>query len=155
MCKFNASGVSMTLVREVLRGKPPGAWTVGPDATVYEALELMADKDIGALPVMDGDRLIGIVSERDYARKVILQGRFSRETLVADIMSPHVITIQPGESMETCMALMTHQHVRHLPVLEDEHLLGIISIGDVLKAIINDQQILIHDMESYITGASR
>jgi CBS domain-containing protein len=145
----------MTLVREVLQGKSAEVWTIGPRATVYEALQLMADKNIGALPVIEGEQLVGIVSERDYARKIALQGRASRETRVAEIMSYPVVTIKPGATVETCMELMTARRFRHLPVLEHDRLIGMISIGDVLKAIISDQQILIHDMESYITGVPR
>lgn len=143
----------MAFVKELLQRKPADVWTIEPQATVYQALEIMADKNIGALPVMDGARIIGMVSERDYARKVILMGRSSRATTVADLMSHPVHTVGPNDTIETCMALMTERHVRHLPVLENGKLSGIISIGDVMKAIIAKQTVLIKDLENFINGA--
>ena len=142
----------MTFVRELMRGKPAEVWTVSPQNTVYEALELLAEKNIGAVPVMEEGRLVGMFSERDYARKVILKGRASQKTLVEELMSHPVFRVGPDESLETCMALMTNQHIRHLPVIESGRLTGLISIGDVLKAMIASQQILIQDLENYITG---
>ncbi len=142
----------MTFVRELMRGKPAEVWTVSPQTTVYEALELLAEKNIGAVPVVEEGRLIGMFSERDYARKVILKGRASKRTLVGELMSHPVFRVGPDESLETCMALMTNQHIRHLPVIEGGRLTGLISIGDVLKAMIASQQILIQDLENYITG---
>jgi CBS domain-containing protein len=143
----------MTTVRQLLQRKPPGVWTIGPEATVYEALALMAKMNIGAVPVIEGDVLAGIFSERDYARKVILMGRSSRETTVGELMSHPVVTVNPDIPIEGCMALMTDRHFRHLPVVEEGRLIGIVSIGDIGKAIIADQRIFIHDLESYITGA--
>jgi CBS domain-containing protein len=143
----------MTTVRQILQRKPAGVWTVGPQATAYEALALMAQMNIGAVLVMEDEALVGIFSERDYARKVILMGRSSRETAVSDLMSHPVVSVNPDIPIEACMALMTERHFRHLPVVEEGRLIGIVSIGDIGKAIIADQRIAIHDLESYITGA--
>jgi signal-transduction protein with cAMP-binding, CBS, and nucleotidyltransferase domain len=144
---------NMTCVREILREKPAGVWTIEPQALVYTALELMADKNIGALPVVEAGQMVGMFSERDYARKVILKGRSSRATTVGELMSYPVITVGPDETIETCMQLMTARHIRHLPVLENDKLVGVVSIGDILKAIIVNQQVMIRDLENYITGA--
>jgi CBS domain-containing protein len=143
----------MMTVRQVLKRKPPGVWTVGPEASVYEALTLMAEMNIGAVLVIEDETLLGIFSERDYARKVILMGRSSRETTVGELMSHPVVSVNPDTPIEACMALMTERHFRHLPVVEEGRLIGIVSIGDIGKAIIADQRIAIHDLESYITGA--
>lgn len=142
----------MTTVEEILREKGDQVWTVVPDSTVYQALSLMAEKNVGALVVIDRDGVAGILSERDYARKVILQGKSSKEIRVRDIMSSPVQCVNPASSIEECMALMTDRHVRHLPVVRDERLAGLISIGDVVKAIISQQGSLIRDLEGYITG---
>jgi CBS domain-containing protein len=142
----------MVTVSQCLQRKGRTVWTVGPDDSVYEALQLMADKDIGALLVLKEEKLVGIFSERDYARKVILKGRTSKETPVRDIMTTQVVYVQPGYLIEECMALMTERHVRHLPVLQDERLVGVISIGDVVKEIISEQQFVIEQLEHYITG---
>jgi CBS domain-containing protein len=143
----------MTTVRQILQRKSPGVWTVGPQATAYEALALMAQMNIGAVLVLEEDALVGIFSERDYARKVILMGRSSRDTAVRELMSHPVVSVNPDIPIEACMALMTERHFRHLPVVEEGRLIGIISIGDIGKAIIADQRIAIHDLERYITGA--
>ena len=143
----------MTIVRQLLQRKPPGVWTIGPQATVYDALTLMAQMNIGAVLVIEDDTLTGIFSERDYARKVILMGRSSRDTTVGELMSHPVVSVNPDIPIEACMAVMTERHFRHLPVVEEGHLIGIVSIGDIGKAIIADQRIAIHDLESYITGA--
>ncbi|MCB8985009.1 MAG: CBS domain-containing protein [Ardenticatenaceae bacterium] len=144
----------MTTINQILQNKEKQVWTVTPEATVFEALELLADKNIGAAPVVEDGRLVGIFSERDYARKVILHGRSSRHTPVRDVMTGQVFTIRPQEDMNRCMSLMTDKHIRHLPVLDnDEQLIGIISIGDVVKAIIAEQQVLIDHLQDYITGA--
>jgi CBS domain-containing protein len=143
----------MTTVRQILLRKSPGVWTVGPQATAYEALALMAQMNIGAVLVMEDDALVGIFSERDYARKVILMGRSSRETAVSELMSHPVVSVNPDIPIEACMALMTERHFRHLPIVEEGRLIGIVSIGDIGKAIIADQRIAIHDLEHYITGA--
>ena len=142
----------MTTVRQILETKGRDIWSVVPDAAVFDAIKLMADKNVGALIVLDGDKLKGIISERDYARKVILKGKSSKETRVHEIMSTGVITIRPESSIDECMAMMTHKRVRHLPVIERDKLLGVISIGDVIKAIIAEQEFTIKQLENYITG---
>ena len=142
----------MITVKDILDQKGAKAWTIGPEAKVFEALELMAKKGLGALIVLEGDEIVGIVSERDYARKIILMGRHSRETLVKDIMTREVYGVQYGTSAEECMALMTDKHIRHLPVCLEGKLAGIISIGDVVKAIITDQKVKIENLENYIMG---
>lgn len=134
---------AMKTVRDILQVKGHQVWSVSPGATVYDALELMADKGIGAVVVLDEGKLVGVMSERDYARKVILLGRASRDIPVGVIMSEKVITVSPDTPVEECMALMTIRHIRHLPVLDREKLVGLISIGDVVKAIISEQQFVI------------
>jgi CBS domain-containing protein len=141
-----------TTVRDLLRVKGTTVWTIAPDATVYDALALMAEKDIGALLVMAGDALVGILSERDYARKVVLRGRTSRETPVREIMTDRVLCVRPEQTIEECMALMTNKRIRHLPVLEDDRVRGLISIGDVVKSIISEQEFVIEQLEKYIRG---
>ena len=140
-------------VRSLLRKKSPNVWTIGPDASVYDAVALMADKQIGALPVVYGGRLAGIISERDYARKIILRGRNSRETKVREIMMDPVLFVNPQKSVEECMRLMTDRRVRHLPVVEGETVVGIISIGDLVNWIIRSHEHTIHQLKSYIAGA--
>jgi CBS domain-containing protein len=142
----------MKTVRDVLKVKGRDVWSVGPEATVLEALQRMAEKEIGALAVMDGARLVGIISERDYARKVFLLGRSSPTTLVKEIMTSHVVHTHLDQPIEECMAVMTDKRVRHLPVIEDGNLVGIISIGDLVKAIIADQKFIIEQLERFITG---
>jgi CBS domain-containing protein len=139
-------------VRSLLRKKNPNVWTIGPDASVYDAVALMADKQIGALPVVYGGRLAGIISERDYARKIILRGRNSRETKVREIMMDPVLFVNPQKSVEECMRLMTDRKVRHLPVVEGETVVGIISIGDLVNWIMSSQEETIHHLQSYIAG---
>lgn len=141
-----------TTVRQLLNRKGPEIWSTHPEETVFEALKLMAQKGIGALLVMDGMRLAGIFSERDYARKVILKGKSSHETPVREIMTAKVVFVRPEQSMTECMALMTDKRIRHLPVLEDDQVVGVISIGDVVKEIILEQGFLIEQLENYITG---
>ncbi len=141
----------MITIKEILRHKPE-VWTIEPDATVYRALELMAEKNVGALPVVQNGKLVGIFSERDYARKCILLGRFSRDTLVSELMSSPVITATPDMTVYQCLAIMTERHIRHLPVVEGEKLVGIVTIGDVGKAIISEQEVAIRSLEGYITG---
>jgi len=142
----------MSKVSQILRTKGNEIWFVAPQTTVLAALRLMAEKDIGALLVMEGEQVMGILSERDYARKVILLRKSSKDTPVRDIMTQRVIFVQPDQSFEECMAVMTEKHVRHLPVLENGQLLGLISIGDVVKAIIAEQGFVIEQLEDYITG---
>ncbi len=142
----------MTFVRQLLQGKPTEVWTVAPGATVYKALELLAEKNIGALPVVENGELVGMFSERDYARKVILQEKSSRLLCVGDIMSHPVYCIGPDETIERCMEVMTERRIRHLPVCEGEGMIGIISIGDVLKAVIAAQKAQIRDLEHFING---
>ena len=143
----------MTTIAQVLQEKGRAVWSIAPDATVYAALESMAEKGIGALLVLAGDELVGIISERDYARKVVLKGRFSKDTRVREIMRAEVLYVYPEQTIEDCMALMTAKRVRHLPVLADDKLVGVISIGDVVKAVIADQEFMIEELEKYITGS--
>ena len=142
----------MSTVRQLLRNKPAEIWTIGPKATVYEALELMAEKDIGAVLVLERGTLVGIFSERDYARKVVLKGKTSRETTVGELMTQMLFYVTPQQTVEECLALMTQKRVRHLPVLDGTQLIGVISIGDAGKAIIAEQRTTIHHLEDYITG---
>ena len=142
----------MASVKQVLEVKGHEVWSIGPDATVYEAIKLMADKEIGALVVKEGDSLVGVLSERDYARKVVLQGRSSMETKIREIMTTRIAYAKPEQSVEECMAMMTDKRVRHLPVMEGKRLLGLISIGDLVKAIIEEQQHTIRQLEQYISG---
>lgn len=142
----------MKTVREILQSKVPEVWTIAPDATVYEALKLMAEKDIGALLVTRGTDILGVISERDYARKVVLKGKFSRDVPVSEIMTTRVLYIGPSQNMDDCMALMIDKRVRHLPVVENDNLVGFISIGDVVKAVIDEKQLLIDELENYIIG---
>ena len=141
-----------TKVRVLLNRKGGQVWSVGPEASVYQAVELMADKAIGALLVFDGGKLAGIVSERDYARKVVLKGRTSKETLVKEIMTVQVFTVTPEHSVDHCMSLMTEKRIRHLPVLDRDAVAGVLSIGDLVKYIISEQEETIHQLENYITG---
>jgi len=142
----------MKRVKEMLRVKGHDVWTIAGDATVFQALELMADRNIGAVLVMDGDSLAGILSERDYARKVDLRGRSCQDTAVDEIMTRRVVYVYPDQTAEECMALMTDKRVRHLPVMENDRVVGVISIGDVVKAIISEQEFLIEQLEHYISG---
>ena len=143
----------MTTVRDILQGKGNQVWTIRQDQTVFEALNLMAEKGIGALVVVDDKRIIGMLSERDYARKVILKGKTSRETPVKDIMTSKVCYVAPERTVDECMALMTDKTIRHLPVLENEELSGLVSIGDVVKSMISEREFIIERLEAYITGS--
>jgi CBS domain-containing protein len=127
-------------------------WSIAPQATVYEALELMAKKNVGALLVIENGNVVGMFTERDYARKVILQGRSSKTTSVGELMTADVLYVSPDDTTEDCMAIMTDKHLRHLPVMENGQLAGIVSIGDVVKAIISDREFTIRELERYITG---
>jgi CBS domain-containing protein len=142
----------MLRVRYLLAFKPKSVWTIGPEEPVLEAIQVMADKHIGALPVMRDEELVGIVSERDYARKVILLGRSSSDTPVWQIMTSEVVTVSPDEAVHRCMEIMTEKRIRHLPVVEKGKLIGIISIGDLVKAVIEEQQQTITQLERYIAG---
>jgi CBS domain-containing protein len=138
-------------LEDLLRTKESGEiWSISPKATVFDALKMMADKQIGALVVLDGEHLAGIFSERDYARKIILKGKCSLDTPVDEIMTSKVITVTSDDSIEEGMQLMTNHHIRHLPVVKGEQLLGVVSIGDIVKAIITDKEQLIDHLESYI-----
>lgn len=141
-----------TSIRNILKEKGALVHSIAPETTVFDALKTMAESNVGALLVMEGERLAGIVSERDYARKVILKGRSSLDTKVSDIMSTKVICARPEQSVEECMGMMTAKAVRHLPVLENKEVIGIVSIGDLVKAIIGEQQLIIEQLESYIHG---
>lgn len=140
----------MKSLQQLFDAKGGQVHTIRPDARVIDALQLMAQKDIGALPVMDGDRLVGIMSERDYARKVILQGRSSHDIAVRDIMTSDVVTVDPTRTVEDCMSVMTQRRVRHLPVCEGDKLVGLVSIGDLVKEVIAEQEQTIKQLESYI-----
>jgi CBS domain-containing protein len=143
----------MKRLKEILAHKGTNIWSIGPDESVYVAIELLAEKEIGAIAVTEGVRLVGIVSERDYARQIILKGRSSENTQVRDIMSTEVITAQPNQEVRECMELMTEKRIRHLPIIDDENkLIGMISIGDLVRAIIAEQESTIGDLEKYISG---
>lgn len=139
-------------ISEILHHKGTNVWTINPDATVFEAIRLMSDKNIGAVLVLEGDKLVGIVSERDYTRKVALRGKTSKELKVRDILSEELIHVAPKHSVEDCLRLMTEHRVRHLPVLEGNTIAGIVSIGDLVNWIISAQSTTIRQLETYITG---
>jgi len=138
---------------DILDTKGRNVWTVSPQSSAYEALELLAEKDVGALVVADKNEVVGMFSERDYARKIALKGKSSRETTVADIMTGPVTYVLPWTSLSECMTLMTDKHVRHLPVMEGDKLVGIVTIGDVVKAIISEQEAVIDELKGYIDEA--
>ncbi len=142
----------MKRVKRILENKGDEIWSVGPSQSVYDAICLLAEKGIGALVVLDGEKLVGIISERDYARQIILKGRSSENTMVKDIMSQDVVTSPSSKQIEECMQLMTENRIRHLPIVDDDKLVGMISIGDLVRAIIAEQQSTIGDLEKYISG---
>jgi CBS domain-containing protein len=142
----------MTTVKQLLQEKGPNVWTISPDRSVQDALKLMADKNIGALLVLEAEELVGIFSERDFARLVARKEKLSLDTPVSEIMTKKVICVRAEQTIEECMALMTDKHIRHLPVLVDNQLAGVISIGDVVKAIISHQEFIIAQLENYIVG---
>jgi CBS domain-containing protein len=143
----------MSTVRDILNNKHnKEVYTISPNITVFNALNIMAEKNVGALVVTEGKKVIGMFSERDYARKVILRGKSSKELTVAEIMTTNVLFVTPDNTVEECMALMTEKHVRHLPVLENDALVGLVSIGDVVKQIISDKNFRIKELERYISG---
>ncbi len=143
----------MTTVAQILKTKPdPSVATISPEASVFEAVQKMAEKNIGALVVVEGDKVVGMVTERDYARKIALMARNSRDTPVRDIMSTRVMYVRPDQTNEECMALMTENRLRHLPVMQAERMVGLISIGDLVKDIISEQKMIIEQLEHYIAG---
>ena len=143
----------MKTVLHILEAKGPEVYTIGPSDSVFRALERLAEKGVGALVVTEGEgQIVGLLSERDYARKVVLLGRVSKNTPVRDIMTPEVVCVTPEQSVDTCMGLMTQKHIRHLPVVVDQRLAGLISIGDVVKAVMDEQQFAIEQLEHYIAG---
>lgn len=139
-------------VNDILRTKGTKTFSVTPDTFVYEALEIMVDKNVSALVVMENDKLAGIFTEKDYARKVVLKGKASKETKIGEIMTSNLVTVTPESSIDDCMHVMTERFIRHLPVVKDDQLIGIISIGDVVKSIIEDQKFIIENMGNYIAG---
>ncbi len=139
-------------ISEILSRKGTAAWSISPDATVYEAVQLMADKNVGAVLVTENGKLAGIISERDYARKVVLKGKSSKTTKVREILSSNVIHVTPSHTVEDCMRLMTDRHIRHLPVLDGDAIVGVVSIGDLVNWIISAQQTAISQLQTYITG---
>ncbi|AEI14011.1 putative signal transduction protein with CBS domains [Flexistipes sinusarabici DSM 4947] len=142
----------MSTVKDILSKKESQVYTVSPEKTVFEALKIMSDEDIGALIVTEGDNVKGIFSERDYARKVILKGKSSKDLKVSDIMTTDVLFVTPKNTVEECMALMTEKRIRHLPVLENKKLTGLVSIGDIVKQVISDHKFTIKELEKYISG---
>lgn len=142
----------MKLVSDILNSKGHDVWAVKPDDTIFDSLRLMAEKGVGALLVMDGDKLVGIVTERDYARKVILEGKSSKTASISEIMTEKVLCVAPEHTVEECMALMTDKRARHLPVVDDKRVVGVLSIGDLVKATLSEQQVLIDQLQHYIAG---
>jgi CBS domain-containing protein len=142
----------MKAVRDILNAKGREMWSVKPDDTVYQAVELMAEKSVGALLVMEGEKLVGIVTERDYARKIILEGKSSRDSAVREVMTRKILCVTPERTVDECMALMTDKRIRHLPVIEQKRVVGVVSIGDLVKTMISEQQILIDQLQNYISG---
>lgn len=143
----------MTTIGQLLKTKGNEIWSIAPQATIYEALQVMSEKDVGALLVVHKGDVVGIFSERDYARKLILKGKFSKDTSVEELMTRKVLYVGPESTIEDCMALMTAKSVRHLPILKNERLIGIVTLGDVIKQIISDQEFTIHQLENYISGS--
>ena len=142
----------MLTIKDVLQSKSSAIWSIEPDDMAYNAIELMAEKDIGALIVMDGGLVVGIFSERDYVRKVVLKGKSSKKTPVKDLMTVNLYCINSSKTVEECMALMTKAHVRHMPVYENKTFAGIVTFGDIVNAVIVDQKVKIQDLETYIKG---
>jgi len=142
----------MKTVKHILQDKGHNIWHITPDALVVDALKLMAEKEVGSLLVLDEGKLVGIISERDYARKVVLKGKSSLDTPVREIMTQKVISVRPENTIEECMALITDKHIRHLPVVVDEKVVGVVSIGDVVKAELAEKDFLIKQLKNYITG---
>lgn len=145
---MNANGT----IGEILSHKGSQVWSIGPNATVFDAIQMMSDKNIGALLVIEGDQLVGIITERDYTRKVALKGKVSKQTAVKEILTGQVVKVHPDTTVEECMRLMTDHRARHLPVLEGSNIVGIISIGDLVNWIISAQTSTIHQLQTYISG---
>ena len=139
-------------VGAILSHKGSAVWSIAPNSMVFDAIQLMADRNVGALPVVEKGELVGIISERDYTRKVILKGKSSKDTPVRDIMTQEPVTVHPGDSVGECMHVMTEKRVRHLPVMEDAKMVGLLSIGDLVRRIISAQTATIDNLEKYITG---
>ncbi len=143
----------MKTVRQLLEGKGHEVTTISPDMSVFESMQLMAARNIGALLVLEaGSKLVGIVTERDYARKMYMQNKFAKDVPVTEIMTRQVVYVRPDQTNEDCMALITEKRVRHLPVLENDRVIGIVSIGDLVKDTISEQEFIIHQLENYIHG---
>ncbi len=142
----------MGSVKDILKAKGAVIFSINPGVTIYSALEVMVEKNVSALLVMEEEKLVGIFTERDYARKVVLKGKHSRDTMIEEVMTKDVISITPDSTIDECMRMMTSRFIRHLPVVEDDKVIGIVSIGDVVKFIIEDQKFIIQHMEQYITG---
>ena len=142
----------MNTLSQLLHGKGNQVWSIGPDATVYDAIHLMAEKGIGALVVLKDESLVGVISERDYARDVVLKDRSSKETLVKEIMSDKVVYADPHQTVDECLAVMTEKRIRHLPVMDGDQMLGLVSMGDLVKVVIAEQKLTIDQLERYITG---
>ena len=143
----------MRSVQDILNTKGTDVWSVKPDDIIFDAIKLMADKGIGALLVMEEDKLVGIVTERDYARKVVLEGKSSREASIHEVMTKKVLCVSPERTIDECMALMTDKRIRHLPVVEHKQVVGFLLIGDLVKAVISEQKILIDQLQHYISGS--
>lgn len=142
----------MSTVRNILQSKGNVVFSISPDNTVYEGLEYLKEKNLGGLVVLENEKLIGVFTERDYARKVILKGRASKETLIRDIMASNPVFVNPDNTLDDCMQLMTDKFIRHLPVMENDKLMGVISIGDIVKYIINEKDFIIENLEHYVTS---
>ena len=142
----------MKTVADILKTKGSEIYSAAPDDSIFDAIKMMADKGVGSVVVMDGDKLVGIMTERDYARKVILEGKSSRNSSVREVMTTQVLCVSPERTVDECMALMTDKRARHLPVLDHKRVVGVISIGDLVKAVISEQQILIDQLQNYISG---
>lgn len=143
----------MATVKQLLESKDNNVWSISPEATVFEGLQVMAEKNIGALLVTRDDKLIGIFSERDYARKVILKGKASKDTTIGELMTREVVYTTPEDSLDECMALMTAKHIRHLPILKKDKLIGLLTLGDLVKQIMSNQEFKIQELEKYISGS--
>ncbi len=142
----------MKTVADILKTKGSEIYSAAPDDSIFDAIKMMADKGVGSVIVMDGDKLVGIMTERDYARKVILEGKSSRNSSVREVMTTQVLCVSPERTVDECMALMTDKRARHLPVLDHKRVVGVISIGDLVKAVISEQQVLIDQLQNYISG---